>query len=478
MNRIELERVKPHQAGVAAEGIDRFLDLVADKQINLHSFMLLRHGKVAAEGYFRPFDGRMLHNIYSVSKSVTSAAIGIAIGEGLLSLEDHIVDFFPEKLEGGGAVHPYTARMKVKHLLAMATVHPKSTDTTVDDWVKSFLTTPPTHPPGTIFAYDTTGTHTLCAIIQKLAGTSLHEYVKSRLLEPLGIGEIEWETCPMNINKGGGGIKCRTEDMARFGQLYLQKGVWNGRQVLPEGWAELSTARHIDNSNSTFLLDGKKGYGYQFWRSRHNSYCAFGMGGQFVVVIPEKDAVFVSTANTLASRDGHQLILDCLWEALYPALSDRPPQDAALEERVAQRLEKLTLILPAGTPESAASRRLAGGARYALAENPFGFEACEFVFAAEGEGEVRFHGGAGQADIRFGLNRWVTGDSFKGSPYAGGATWVDDRTLVLQIQLLSRLQMYTVTCRFDDEEVVIHYLPAGAEEKEDASCYLNGIARE
>ncbi len=469
-----LERVRPEQAGVASQGILDFLDLVEDKQINMHSFMLLRHGRVAAEAYYRPFDGSMLQPVYSVSKSVTSAAVGMAVGEGRLSLEDRVIDFFPDKLSE--PVHPYTAGMKVKHLLAMSTVHPKSADTSGEDWVRSFLTTPPSRAPGAVFGYDTTGTHALCAILQKLTGLTVHQYLKPRLFEAIGMGEIEWDSCPMGINMGGGGIRCTTEDMARFGQLYLQKGVWGGRRVLPEGWTDLSTARRIDNSNARILLDGQKGYGYQFWRCRNRAYCAFGMGGQFIVVIPEKDAVFVSTANTLMHKDGHQMILDALWEAVYPALREvEPAPDARAYEALQRRLDRLSLVLPEGRAVSPVMPEIAGK-RWRLEPNRLAYETCGFDFDDARRARICFFRDGVRSEMAFGLNRWETdSEPFMGLRSANAGTWVDERTCVVHIQLLDRLQMFMLTCRFErDAPLVMHIMPAGAHRKETEACCLNG----
>jgi CubicO group peptidase (beta-lactamase class C family) len=474
----ELERVVPERAGISSNAIQSFLNIIREKSINLHSFMLLRHGKVAAEGHYRPFGESLLHPIFSISKTVTSAAIGIAIGEGLLTLEDRIADFFPDKIDG--ELHPYTGMMTIRHLLMMATVHPKSTNTQVDDWVHSFLNTPPSHPPGTVFAYDTTGTHTLCAILQKVTGMTVHEYLQPRLFEPIGIGTMKWESCPMGINKGGSGIWWTTEDLARFGQLYLQQGVWQGRQVLPQGWAELSSSRQIDNSHTRFLLEGRNGYGYQIWRSRHNSYCFFGMGGQFVLVIPERDTVFVSTANTLLHKDGHQMILDSFWEALYPALRDEPLEHAPAEyERLKTRLDRLTLQLPAGDTRSP-FQEMISGRRFRIDPNPLRFEACEFLWDREAS-TLRFYAQAADANkeeytLRFGLQSWITDtEPLFGERAAAAGTWADDQTLIIHCQLLHHMQMYMLVCRLQEEHLVIQIVSVGTMENNDRmECFLNG----
>jgi CubicO group peptidase (beta-lactamase class C family) len=454
----------------------KFIDSIYEKQINLHSFMILRKGKVAAEGYFSPFDEALKHNIFSVSKSVTSAAIGIAIAEGLISLEDKVIDFFPEKLEG--EVHRFTAMMKIKHLLSMATVHPRSTDTSIEDWVKGFLNTPPSHIPGTTFAYDTTGTHTLCAIIQKVTGMTVHEYLRTRLLDAVGIGEIEWESCPLGINKGGSGIKCTTEDLARFGQLYLQRGQWNEVQVLPKGWVELSTARHIDNSNARMLLDVQLGYGYQFWRTRHDSYCAFGMAGQLVLVLPDKETVFVCTANTLLYKDGQQMIMESFWENIYPALLDESlEEDLASYNELKKRLKELSLVLPKGKNESNTAKRVSGK-RFNLEENTLGYHSLEFIFEGE-DSKLRFSKEDTFIELKFGMNKWIEGtEPFMNFKSASAATWVDEKTCVLHTQIFDELQMFILTCGFKEDYMVIQLQPVGVLKTEKFEIYLNGSLQE
>ena len=471
----ELERVSPESVGISSKVINKFIDTINDKKINLHSFMLLRHGKIAAEGYYKPFVKDYKHRIFSVSKSFTSAAVGIAIDEGLIGLNDRIVDFFPEKLCGN--VHEYNGMMTVEHLLKMATSHEKSTSTEGVDWVKGFLNTEPSHRPGTIFAYDTTGTHTLCAILQKVTGMTVHEYLKNRLFGHIGIGEIEWESCPMNINKGGSGIKCTTEDMARFGQLYLQKGLWNGLRLITEKWVEQSTSKQIDNTNTSFMLDGKKGYGYKFWRCRNNSYCAFGMGGQFILVIPEKDAVFVTTANTNLHKDAHQSILDTFWETIYPDMEDTTSlgenEPASMELK--EKLSTLMLLLPEGIEITKNARELSGK-KYILDKNRLNFDYCEFEFS-ENTSKLCFTKIEKTFNMYFTFNDYfVAEDPVLGRKAANGGVWVDEKTLVIISQLFDIMEMFIITCHFDAETVVIQIQPGGELNGENLGCYLNGTS--
>ncbi|WP_159881092.1 serine hydrolase domain-containing protein [Paenibacillus puerhi] len=467
MNQDRLERIAPEKAGISSEAVWAFVKQAEELGIPLHSFMLLRGGRVAAEGYYGPFEAEHLHPIFSISKSITSAAVGIAIGEGLLKLSDKVSDFFPEKLEG--ELNPYTAMMTVEHLLLMATVHPKSTSTQMEDWVSGFLNTPPTKLPGTSFAYDTTGTHTLCAILQKVTEMTVLEYLRPRLFDPLGMGELWWESCPLGINKGGSGVRCTTEALARFGQLYLQDGVWNGTRILPEGWAGQSTGNRIGTYGTRMMLDGKHGYGYQFWRIRNNGYCALGMGGQLIIVLPEQELVFVTLANTLEYRDGQARILECFWSTIHAGLiqrTDRPysPEPQAAEE-LSKRLASLSLFMPAGKPDSPLSRGIAGR-RWELHPNRSGYEACEFVLEGERTG-LLLQKGSDRTELRFGLGAWTQGmEPFMGlgALSYGAAVWTDERTLVVTVHVFDPLQLFTLTCRFlEGDSLSIQLIAAGAQ---------------
>ncbi|NMO94629.1 serine hydrolase domain-containing protein [Paenibacillus lemnae] len=453
-----LQRVRPEETGIPPSAILRFIEDMAERNMNLHSYMLLRHGKVAAEGYFSPFQRDMRHPVFSVSKSFTSAAIGIAIGEGLLSLDDKVIRFFPDKHPE--QVHPYTADMSIRHLLSMQTVHRKSTNKDAGDIVYEYLHTPPSYPPGNVFAYDTTGTHTLCAILQRVTGITVHEYLDSRLFQPLGMQEIEWETCPMGINQGGSGAYCTTEDMAKFGQLYLQDGVWNGIRILPEGWVQQSTSKAVDNSSAGILLEGRRGYGYQFWCGRHHSYCAFGAGGQLILVMPEQDAVFVSTANTMLNRDEHQGILDSVWTWIVPSMQESCERDDAHYLKMKQDLDLLKLHLPEGSSNSPAAREISG-IIYTLEPNESGWNACSFHFHEECE--MTLFKDTGSHTLSCPWNGWhVRPDLFFGMSSACGAVWVDEFTCLIHIQLLEQQQMFILTCRFSGRELVMQIKPCGA----------------
>jgi CubicO group peptidase (beta-lactamase class C family) len=221
-----------------------FVDEADQRLDSLHSFMLLRHGHVVAEGWWVPYHPRSRHSLYSLSKSFTSTAIGIAIAEGKLHLDDRVLDFFPE--DAPAEPSEQLKAMRISDLLRMSTGHQTEPPRPPDGhWVKLFLAHPVPFKPGTHFLYNTSATYMCSAILQKATGMTLLDYLRPRLFDPLGIENPSWETSPQGISVGGSGLSVRTEDIARFGQLYLQKGRWQGEQLVPEAWIEALPARRL-----------------------------------------------------------------------------------------------------------------------------------------------------------------------------------------------------------------------------------------
>ena len=318
MDSTSLPVSAPADQGVSAAGLGAFLDAVErTPDVELHGLVVLRHGHVVAQGWWAPYTEQQVHLVYSLSKSFTSTALGFAIDEGLVGLDDVVVDAFPEI---DGVTDPRTRSLRVRHLAAMATGH------TVDTWdralaldpaepVRGFLAQPPQREPGSVFAYNQSATYTVAAMIQRAAGQSLVDYLRPRLLDPLGIGQAAWQQHPTGRDVGFSGLHVTTGALARLGQLYLRDGRWGGRQLLPAGWVEQASARHVATDERTDP-DWAQGYGYQFWRARHG-YRGDGAFGQFVLVLPEVDAVVAITAATPAM----QTVLDAVWEHLLPALT-------------------------------------------------------------------------------------------------------------------------------------------------------------
>jgi Beta-lactamase class C and other penicillin binding proteins len=319
-----LPRSTPEQEGVSSKGIIDFIDAVEASGQEIHSFMLLRHGKVVAEGWWAPHTPEELHTMFSVSKSFTSSAVGYAITEGLLSLSDEVVSFFPEYVPEDAST--FLIQMTVRDLLTMSAGQdpdPTSQIRQQENWIKAFFETPVIKQPGRVYLYNSAATYMLSAIVQKVTGENVMDYLKPRLFDPLYIKGIDWETDPMGINTGGWGLRLKTEDMAKFGQLLLQKGKWNGKQILSQEWIEEATSFKIDQRPDLSPEEKAKdywalGYCYQFWISPNNTFRADGARGQLILVMPELDAVLVITANASEMPVEYDLV----WNFIYPAISE------------------------------------------------------------------------------------------------------------------------------------------------------------
>jgi CubicO group peptidase (beta-lactamase class C family) len=346
---VALPRSTPSAQGVAASGVDAFLDaLERHPGIDPHSVMLVRHGAVVAEGWWAPYSRDRLHLLYSLSKTFLSTAVGFAVQEGLLSLDDAVADHFPEFRD---ELPEASRRILVRHALAMATGHATemamvAITTDPREPVRGFLLHAPEHEPGTWFAYNQPANYAVAALLQRAAGTDLVGYLRPRLLDPLDVEPVSWQQYPPGRSLGFTGLHATTETIAKLGLLHLQDGMWEGRQLLPEGWAaEVRTKRVSTDREAN--PDWAQGYGFQVWMARHG-YRGDGAYGQLCVILPEQDVVLALTS----AEEDMQAVLDAAWTHLLPAFGEDgegEAADAALAERLA------ALALPASDGAATAS---------------------------------------------------------------------------------------------------------------------------
>jgi CubicO group peptidase (beta-lactamase class C family) len=307
---VRLPRATPESQGVSSQAIATFLRAADEKVNSMHSFMLVRHGKVIAEAWWNPESADKPHVLWSLSKSFTSTAVGLAVHEGKLKVDDPVVSFFPNDAPDEPSEN--LKSMRVKDLLTMSTGHQDEPNMRLSqNWIRTFFSHPVPHKPGTFFRYNTPATFMQSAIVQKVTEQTVVDYLQSRLFDPLGIAPPRWDSNPQGISIGGYGLFLKTEDIAKFGQLYLQKGKWDNQQVIPADWVEQATIKQVSNGNDT-SSDWNQGYGFQFWRCRHNAFRGDGKDGQFCIVLPDQDAVVVLTANTA----NMQAELNLVWEHL------------------------------------------------------------------------------------------------------------------------------------------------------------------
>ena len=466
-----LPRSSPERQGISSAAILAFVNR-ADSEIDaMHSFMLVRHGQVVAEGWWSPYDSATPHMLYSLSKSFTSTAVGLAIAEGKLSLDDQVLKFFPEDAPADPSVN--LKSMRVRDLLRMATGHdretlpwrwngdPAAAPPPGQAWTKTFLAQPVPFKPGTHFLYNSPATYMLSAIVKKVTGQTVLDYLQPRLFQPLGIDHPAWGASPQGITLGAFGLLIRTEDIARFGQLYLQKGKWNGRQLVPASWVTAATSLEVANGSSP-ESDWDQGYGYQFWRSRHNSFRGDGAFGQYCLVLPEVDAVVVITSGVR----NMQSVMNLVWDVLLPAMGPRPrPGNAAAERRLAARLARLTLHPPAGATNSTLATSTSGR-WYTLPDSGGGPRAVSLDFGAQGPALV-VRTGNGEMRTPFGIGTWARShggftdglDAVLSVPadplVAASGAWTRDSVFTLKLALYQTPYGETLTFRFDADRLVL-----------------------
>ena len=471
-----LPRSTPEAEGVSSVAILAFLEAAQSKH-EMHSFMLVRHGRVVAEGWWSPYASPFKHTLYSLSKSFTSTAVGFAVTEGRLRVEDRVVSFFPDDLPA--SVGANLAALRVRDLLTMSVGNEKEPTQAMvkaENWVSTFLASPITHPPGSTFMYNSGATYMCSAIVQKVTGQKIVDYLKPRLFDPLGIEGMTWETCPRGINVGGWGLSVRTEDLARFGQLYLQKGLWQGRQVVPASWVEEATTFKIQQplpakpGRPNDRNDWLQGYCYQFWRSTHNAYRGDGAFGQYTLVMPDQDAVIAITSET-KDMQGE---LDLVWEHLLPAMKERPlPTDRGSLARLRGTMDSLALALPDGQQSSSTAGRVSGRT-FRLEANELGLQSAAFVFQKD-RCLVTFKGDQAEYPIACGLAGWERGATAlpgtpprlvsggapkKGTPskIAASGRWREANTFEMIWRYYESPHHDTVTCRFDSDKVSVAFL--------------------
>ena len=377
-----MEPATPESQGVPSEAILKFID-GCEKTFDagdlgaMHGFVIVRHGKVIAEGSWKPFDTlNETHMLYSHSKSFTSSAIGLLADRGKIDLDERIVDIFSNEVPA--KVSENLAQLRVRDLLTMNVGKKDHLLRDGGDWVKEFLSKDFFRKPGTGFKYDSDATYMLAAIVEKKSGMKMMDYLQKNMFDQIGIAKA-WTTCsPQGIPCGGWGMNMTTRELARFGQLYLNRGDWDGKRVLSSDWVSLATTRQTwsgwQNVGVKALGEGtdwEQGYGFQFWRCRHGAYRADGAGGQYTVVIPEKDMV----VSAHAGLGDFPKELDLIWDNLLPVLKDAPlAENPSAQKQLADRLAKLA-IKPV---EFARARKWTTPFEFSLRENSRGFKSVRF----------------------------------------------------------------------------------------------------
>jgi CubicO group peptidase (beta-lactamase class C family) len=455
-----LPRSAPADQGVDPAAILRFLDALGERpDIEMHSLMVVRHGRVVAEGWWAPYSAGRPHLLYSLSKSFTSTAAAFAQAEGLLDLDDTVVSHFAEF--AADITDPRSRAVKIRHVASMASGHTAETlgealERDPKEPVRGFLLIPPDREPGTVFAYNQPCTYALASIIQRNAGMPLTRYLRPRLFDPLGIGPVGWLTFPPGREQGFSGLHARTEDIAKLGLLYLQHGRWDGTQLIAEEWVTEATSVQVSNPDNE-EPDWRQGYGYQFWMSRHG-YRGDGAFGQFCVILPDQDAVIATTAYTLDM----QAILDAMWTHLLPGLGPAAPAAGPAHDDLSARLARLELPASPGAPAPDDWDPWTSGpftVTDRTADRPalsFLLSATTFLTSVEvapragGGWQISLAEPGNALTFPVGSGGWAVSDHADRHgdtiPVAASGGWIDDRTLRAEVIFLETPHRMDITC--------------------------------
>jgi len=469
-----LPRSTPEKEGVPAQAIMDFVQAAGKSKNELHSFMIVRHGKVIAEGWWNPYAPNLKHTLYSTSKSFTAAAVGFALTEKKLKLTDKVVSFFPPE-ELPNPIPPNLAELTVKDALIMSDgmdPDPSGPVGQSADWAKTFLATPIVNKPGTKFLYNSAGTYMLSAIVQKVTGEKVIDYLRPRLFDPLGITGEDWETNPQGVNTGGWGLRLKTEDMAKFGLLYLQGGKWKGKTILPKDWVkEATTAKILQNPGIPSPTDNDgdwvQGYCYQMWRCRHNGVRADGAFGQYIIMLPDQDVVVAIQAETPDMQDEINLV----WQYLLPpmvgwSLDANADADAKLKTLLSG------LALPPRKANATGADFNINGKTYTLEANDKKMTSIGFRLNDDNSWQVSIKDAKGEYSFPFGDGKWLrtsttrlgpnltehSQNHFLGMPAvmtAGSYHWKDENTLELVLRYIESPHTETMTCHFDGSTVTM-----------------------
>lgn len=426
-------RAKPQEMGVDPDGLCKLYEYLADPARGIHSFMVTRHARVVSQAYWAPYAPQKPHTLFSGSKSFTGLAVGFAVQDGLLSVEDTVVSFFPERLVGKPCEN--MLKMKVKHLLTMSPGFakdphdfpwPRPDDILATgphcchqgrelpriDWIQNFFNHYVAYEPGKDFVYCTHGSYMLSVIVQRAVGKTVSEYLNEKLFLPLGIGTPYWEISPDGYNVGGWGLSLTTEQYAAVGQFLLNRGRWNGKQLLGEQWVQQATTVHMTMAH----LDEPHmaGYGYQLWiDERENCFCFRGAFGQVCAVIPGKDMTITFTGGTDNAQ--RRVMWEKIWELVVNRVADSP---IAVDEKAQAKLQKLERTMGISMAEGTPSWENKGaaavsGKRYLLGENRLNFTSFSVKFAEKpNEPDELTLGLAGKEfTVPVGHRRWLRGET-------------------------------------------------------------------
>lgn len=467
MKDTKLTKTSPESVGIPSETIRNYIEALIERGVNLHSFLVLKNNKICAEGYCPPYTEDKLQRMYSISKTFTSIAIGLLADEGKISLKDKIVNYFPDYLPENP--HKWLLDMTIEDLLKMSTCFTETLHRSGGGpWVKSYLNCPVTHPAGTVFIYDTAGTHTLCAVVERVTGMKMLDYMRTRFLDKIGFSKDAW--CIKGTDGyswGGSGILATLRDLAKFASTVMHGGRFDGKQLLSEEYVKKATSKQIFNDEYANGCLWNEGYGYQIWILKDGAFAFRGMGSQHAICFPDKDLIFCCTADNQGAELWDRLIYEELYRRLLPYVgNEKLAENEAELTKLEQMCSEMKLPVVKGEKDSPL-RESVNGVTYILDDGPVQISKLCFSFDGD-EGKLTYFTPRGEKQILFGFGKHMEYEfpedhyfyeqidvpSGKGYRAWSSAAWADEHTLVLRTETLDEyLGNFTATFSFKGDEI-------------------------
>ncbi len=463
-----MQSCSPEEAGIPSAALEAYLARLQEMRLVLHDVLIMRHGKLVLEAYWKPMDPSFRHRLYSASKSYVSCAVGVLIDQGILHLNDRAISFFPDKAPSDP--HPWLAEMTIRDLLRMSTCWTKGASYTPEDtdWESTFFRDPPSHKPGMVFSYCTTATTMLCMIVKRVSGKEFTEILRPVFDELKISRDLYCIQSPCGHDWGGSGIMSTPREFALFADLVMHYGNHDGKQLLPYAYLKEATTKQIDNSLYQTNIDKGMGYGYQFWCTRNGGFLFNGMGAQFALCLPDQDLVLVT--NGYEQLSNREEIFEAFWRILAPELSDKPlPADQEALHRLTTKCEELELLRPDGALSSPLAVSVSGR-QYLTSENSMGWKWVCFEFA-DNQGKMCWENETGKHILPFGFGCQVPSE-FPETQYNGptigkplgkglycytSAAWTMENSLMIYCHITDmHLGQFRVAVTFEDNSVVLH----------------------
>ncbi len=459
----------PEDVGIHSESVIEFINDLKRLNVNMHGFILVRGGKIFAEGYYKPFSNQYIHRMYSVGKSLVSIAIGFLEQEGKINLNDKICKYFGEYINDD--THEYIRRMKIVDLLTMTTAHSSTTYKRYKgNWLESFFCLPPSHVPSTVFAYDTSATLVLSALIERITNMELADYLKNKLGEHIELSpEFKFLKDPEGISQGGSGLLCKLSDVAQIGYVMMSKG----KELLPD-YFEKATTKQVDTSLLPFQYE-QQGYGYHIWILKENGYAFYGMGGQLCVCYPEKDLMLVTMADTMNDLAGIHNIYEVFYNRIFYSLGNSYPNNEKMHLKLMSCLDNLETAFVEGSM-AMNTKDFFEGKKFSIEKNEIGIESiaikchgdnCSLEFSRDGE----------EITIPFGLGKLQYSEENKAT--CSGA-WSTPNTFLLRYSDISEhMAQVKITFAFVDDYITVGMKVSGQNPKyERYNGFMTGKLRD